>query len=283
MNASLRVLFDSGMFLESPRWRDGRLWVSDSLARKVITIGTEGDAKVECKLEDLPSGLAFLPGGQPIVVSMLTRRVLRAVPGRPTLYRDLSRIAAGTLNDMIADGEGRVWVGDLGFDLLGPRQANVGRLLLVTPDGGAEVVADQLDYPNGIAVTPDGRQLIVAESGEGRLSRFTIAADGSLSGRVPIGEFGDRFPDGICLDGESAAWVALFEGEEFVRVDLADGREIEHIAVGGRRAVACGLGGPDRRTLFCVTARTSAAELRMGKSAAAVEVANVRVAGAGFP
>jgi sugar lactone lactonase YvrE len=80
-----------------------------------------------------------------------------------------------------------------------------------------------------------------------------------------------------------AAWVALFEGEAFVRVDLADGRVHERIAVEGYRAVACVLGGEDRRTLFCLFARTTGAELRMGRSSAVVAAASVDVAGAGRP
>lgn len=158
MDRRLRVLFEGGRYLESPRWCDGRLWVSDTLATKVLNVGDDGAVEIRCELDDLPSGLAFLPGGQVIVVSMLQRRIVLARPGGATPYADLGGIAAGTLNDMIADTEGRVWIGDLGFDLLESPRARAGRLLLVKPTGETTVAAEELDYPNGIALTADGRR-----------------------------------------------------------------------------------------------------------------------------
>ena len=88
-------------------------------------------------------------------------------------YADLSGIATGTIDDMIVDGLGRAYVGDLGFDLPPPADRGpVGRIILVTPDGATRIVADGLRFPNGIAVSADNSRLVVAEM------------DGAMPGRV---------------------------------------------------------------------------------------------------
>jgi sugar lactone lactonase YvrE len=89
-------------------------------------------------------------------------------------------------------------------------------------------------------------------------------------------------PDGICLDRDGAAWVASFTEDAFIRI-ARDGSELQRVAVPGRRALACALGGPDRRTLFCLSAATSYAELRQGKSSSRIDVVEVETEGDGFP
>ena len=91
-----------------------------------------------------------------------------------------------------------------------------------------------------------------------------------------------KSPDGICLDQEGAVWVASFEEDTFIRLD-PDEQELQRIEVPGRRALACVLGGPERRTLFCLSAATSYEELRQRKSSSRIDVADVEIAGAGYP
>ena len=68
-------------------------------------------------------------------------------------------------------------------------------------------VADGIDFPNGMAVTPDNTTLIIAESFARRLTAFDIAADGSLSNRRVWAD--GVGPDGICIDAEGAVWTAV--------------------------------------------------------------------------
>jgi sugar lactone lactonase YvrE len=182
---------------------------------------------------------------------------------------------------MIVDGLGRAWVGDLGFDLPPPPDRGaVGRIILVMPDGEARVVAEGLRFPNGIAVSADNRRLVVAEMDGGGLAEYDVEADGSLNFR---GRFGSmKSPDGICLDREGAVRVASFDEDAFIRVGR-DGRELRRIEVPGRRALACVLGGEDRRTLFCLSAATSYEELRQRKSSARIDAIDLEIPGAGYP
>jgi sugar lactone lactonase YvrE len=278
----LRRLLDGGRYFEGPRWHAGRLWFVDCMARTLLSVNGSGDCERHATFDDdTPCGLGILPDGRVIVLTMFRKRLLTYFDGKVSLYADLSSLATGTIDDMIVDGLGRAYVGDLGFDLPPPPgRGAVGRIILVTPDRRMRVVAEGLRFPNGIAVSPDCRRLVVAEMDGECLADYDIEADGGLTFRRRLGRFRD--PDGICLDAEGAVWVASFNEDAFVRIDR-DGSERQRIAVPGRRAVACVLGGPQRRTLFCLSAATSPDELRQRKSSACIDVVEVEMPGAGYP
>jgi sugar lactone lactonase YvrE len=277
-----QTLFDKGLYLEGPRWHDGKLWCVDSLRREVLAIDLAGNTIKLCDIKGIAGGAGFLPGGDLVVTSMFARRLLRLVSGHLETMTDLSRVASGSIDDMIIDGIGRIYVGDLGFNLTNDTSIahDNGRLILVTPNGEAKVVAVGLHFPNGIAVSDDGKCLIVAESAGNCLARFKVNPDGSLQFQERFGNF--REPDGICLDREGAVWVSLYQEEAFVRVDPT-GHILDRISVKGRRAVACVLGGVDRRTLLCLSAETSHEDLMKGKSMARIDAVKVNVEGAGYP
>jgi sugar lactone lactonase YvrE len=142
-------------------------------------------------------------------------------------------------------------------------------------------VATELNFPNGMVITPDRRTLIVAETFAHRLTAFDLDG-GQLRNRRVFAQLGDYAPDGICLDAAGAVWVSAFVGDTYLRVE--PGGNITHqVPLSGRRAVACNLGGTDGRTLFMVTADTDVERLARGDSRARVETTRVGVAGAGSP
>lgn len=280
------VLLDGLVFPECPRWHQGKLWFSDMRGDKVLT----GDAKGRLELiasVNRPAGLGFLPDGRLLMVSGADPLLRRLDPDGLRTVTDLSFLGSVVLNDMVVDKEGRAYIGDDAFDMAAGTPPRPGRLILVTPDGDARVVAEGLSFPNGMVITPDGKSLIVAETIGRRLTAFDIAEDGSLARQRLFADLGvigasGILPDGICLDAEGAVWVASLATSEFVRV--AEGGAIsQRIPVPGRWAVACILGEEDRRTLFMCTARTTPAGLAQGKSAGSIETIRVDVPGAGLP
>jgi sugar lactone lactonase YvrE len=282
MTTEPKTVLDGGLYFEGPRWHDGRLWFVDCMARTLLSISPSGELQEHAAIsDDTPCGLGVLPDGDIIVLTMFKKRLLRLSGGKLSLYADLSELAAGTIDDMIMDGQGRAYVGDLGFNLPPPEgRGAVGRIILVMPDGSARVVADGLRFPNGIAVSSDHRRLVVAEMDGACLADYDIAADGSLSLRGRLGKMSD--PDGICLDRDGAVWVASFTEGAFIRIGR-DGKELERISVSGRRALACALAGEGRRTLFCLSAETSYEDLRKGKSVSRIDVVEVETPGDGYP
>jgi sugar lactone lactonase YvrE len=278
----LSCVLDGGRYFEGPRWHSDRLWFVDCMNRTLLSLGSSGECKQHAKFEDdTPCGLGILPDGKLVVLTMFRKRLMTCADGQLSLYADLSGIATGTIDDMIVDGLGRAYVGDLGFDFPPPPDRGpIGRIILVMPDGATRVVADGLRFPNGIAISADNSRLVVAEMDGECLAEYDIEADGGLNFRRRFGAM--RSPDGICLDHAGAVWVACFDEDAFIRLNR-DGRELQRVEVPGRRAIACALGGPERRTLFCLSAATSHAELRQGKSSARIDAIEVEIPGAGYP
>ena len=282
LRTKLHTLHDGGRYFEGPRWHAGRLWFVDCMDRTLLSLSPSGERELHAKFDDdTPCGTGILPDGRLVVLTMYRKRLMTYADGRLSLYADLSGIAAGTIDDMIIDGLGRAYVGDLGFDMPPPPDRGApGRILLVLPDGAARVVAEGLRFPNGIAVSGDHRRLVVAEMDGGCLADYDIEPDGGLKFRRRFGSM--KSPDGICLDQQGAVWVAAFEEDAFIRLDRS-GRELQRIEVPGRRALACTLGGAERKTLFCLSAATSYEELRQRKSSSRIDVVDVEIAGAGYP
>jgi sugar lactone lactonase YvrE len=156
------------------------------------------------------------------------------------------------------DGRGNAYIGNIGFDFPGSEFAP-GIVALVTPDGSAQQVANDVAFPNGMVVTPDNSTLIVAESYANRLTAFDIAIGGSLSNRRVWADLDDGVPDGICLDAESAVWYGDVPNKRCVRV--REGGEVLQAIDLDRGCFACMLGGVDRRTLFLMAAEFSAASM----------------------
>ena len=98
------------------------------------------------------------------------------------------------------------YVNGPGFDMMAGAEFAPGTVALVTSDGSARLVADDIAFPNGMLVTPDNSTLIVADSYGKSLTAFEIAPDGSLANRRLWADLGDGVPDGICLDAENAVW-----------------------------------------------------------------------------
>jgi sugar lactone lactonase YvrE len=278
-NSATPELLASGfVFGEGPRWRNDRLWFSDMHGEAVWTVDLSGTRELVVELPGRrPSGLGFLPNGDLLIVSMLERQILRWNGSYIALHADVSALIPNGCNDMVVDGEGRAYVGSFP-----PPSSPEGSIVLVEPDGTSLLVAENMIFPNGSVITPDGVVLIVAESLGRRLTAFDIAADGSLRNRRLYADCPGRGPDGICLDNEGAVWAAMPLAREFQRI-LPGGSVDTTVSVDGRMAIACALGGPDRKTLFLLTANDHSPEALEGTHDARINVVRVPVGGAGTP
>ena len=279
-------------FVEGPRWHENALWFSDMHGHRVMRSTLDGTTEEVVRIEDdHPSGLGWLPDGRLLVVCMATQQLRRVeADGSVVVHADLSTIASGDCNDMISRADGTAWVGDMGFDVHAESAApNPGRTILVRPDGSAASAAEDLLAPNGHVLTEDGKTLIVAESGGSRLTAFDVASDGTLSNRRCYAELtpepGLDFapPDGFCLDAEGAVWLGDPIARKFYRV--LPGGEVTDCVVPaeGAAAIACTLGGPDRRTLLMAVSRTLPGPDALDAGNAWIEALRVDVPGAGRP
>jgi len=285
------VLAEGLYFGEGPRWHDGRLWFSDFYAHAVNSMDDSGAVRTELEIDDQPSGLGWLPDGRLLVVAMHRRQVLRVDPDGVKVHADLSGIATYHTNDMVVDRAGRAYVGNFGFALDEELKARgvesviakhpTAKIARVDPDGRAYVAADDMHFPNGSVITPDGRTMIVAETLAMRLTAFDIGADGTLTNRRVWATLGMRAPDGICLDANGHVWIANAIAPECVL--FAPGGEVVATVQTGQPCFACMLGGPGRRTLFAMTAPSSVADVVSGSRMGSIVCAEVATPGAGLP
>ena len=276
-----RVLLDGLAFPESPRWHDGKLWFSDMYARQVMSVGVDGKVVSEFGVAQQPSGLGWLPDGRMLVVSMHDRRLLRRDPHGLSVVAELGDMAHFHCNDMVVDRLGRAYIGNFGFDYAAGEPVKATVLILVTPDGQKRVVAEDLLFPNGSVITPDGGTLVVAESYGRRLTAFTITRDGSLVGRRVWAQLEGASADGICLDAAGAIWVASPVSSEVLRV--REGGAVTNRIPVATQGIACMLGGLDRRTLFILSAPMVGADEGRALKRGRIETARVDIAGAGLP
>lgn len=149
---------------------------------------------------------------------MTDRRLLRQDPGGLVTAADLIKHALFHCNDMVVDRHSRAYIGNFGFDLIGKAPVQPTVLQPLTQGAQACEVADDLLFPNGCVITPDGSTLIVAETFTKRLTAFSIVEDGSLFDRRVWAALGNASPDGICLHAEGAIWVASPPASTFLRV-----------------------------------------------------------------
>lgn len=286
MEKKTTVLVDNLKFPESPRWHEGKLWFSDYSTRQIRNVDLNGDLQTVVELPDLPTALDWTLDERLLVVSAIDRRLLRLENDGLVEVADLSGLVSYPCGELVVDAEGRAYIGNIGFDFGAPEAVpNPGPILLVTPEGNARIVAEGLAFPNGMVITPDGQTLIVAESFGARLTAFSIEPDGSLSHRRVWAQFDDtvsfeegRFtPDGMCLDVEGAVWVAALK--EVLRIH-AGAQVVDRIPV-DNFALACMLGGPERRTLFILT--TQVLNPADSNAKGRIETVQVDVPGAGLP
>jgi sugar lactone lactonase YvrE len=228
---------------ESPRWHENRLWFSDWGAQEIVAVDLDGNSEVVVRTPfGLPFCIDWLPDGRQLIVSGRESLLLRREPdGSLVTHADLRGLSDKVWNEIVVDGRGNAYING------GP-----GVIALVTPDTSVRRVADGIAFPNGMAVMPDNRTLIIAESHGNRLTAFDIAADGSLANRRVWADLGGGVPDGICIDADNAVWYGDVPNKCCVRV--REGGEVLQTINLDRGCFACMLGGMGNRTLFLIAA-----------------------------
>lgn len=245
-----KVLLSGLGIPESPRWHEGRLYFSDWSAGEVVAVDLTSRSEVVARVTSVPLCTAWLPDGRLVIVSSPDGRLLRLEPdGSLVTHADLGPPG---WNDIVADGRGNIYVNGQGFNARAAEAFRPGAVFHVAADGSVRQVADDIAFPNGMAVTADGSTLIVADSYRHHLVAFDIGADGGLSGRRVWADLGEGTPDGICADAQDAVWYADVPGRRCVRV--AEGGTVLRTLELDRGGFACVLGGPQRTTLFITAA-----------------------------
>ena len=290
MTKRTTILMDGLTFGEGPRWHEEKFYFSDFYSHKVFSLDMDGNSEVIVEVPAQPSGLGWMPDGTMLIVSMKDKKLLSFNKNTLSEVADLSNLAGFHCNDMVVDDQGNAYIGNFGFNTYSGEEIRPANLILVRPGEDPCLAADDLLFPNGTVITPDGKTLIVGETYAARLTAFDINQDATLSNRRVWADFtldadeGDiPLPDGMCLDAEGAIWVASPSTAEVIRV-REGGVILDRISV-ETNAYACMLGGDDLKTLFICTSNASGVdpESALKEKSGKIEIIKVEVAGAGRP
>jgi sugar lactone lactonase YvrE len=249
-----RTLLDGLAMVESARWHEGRLWFAHWGVGDVVAVDLDGRAEVVAPGPRRMGGsIDWLPDGRLITTGDAITR--HEPDGTTTTIREegANEIVTDARGHTYVDGFDFAYVDGFDFDFLGGGAPEPGWIDLVGPDGSSRRVADDVHFPNGMVVTPDGATLVVAESMAGRLSAFDIADDGLLTGRRVWAD--GLAPDGIAVDAAGGIWAQTADtgspdSPAGACVRVLEGGEVTHRVETDLPCFSCVLGGPEGRHLF---------------------------------
>ncbi len=278
------VLFARGLaWPESPRWKDGELFISDVHNFRLARVSADGSVETICAVEGRPAGMDFAGDGSLLLATGVGRELLRVDPSTGDLEQvaDLRGSAKAYLNDLITHASGWSWVGDTGFRFGIDEPSQSGSLWAFHPQGGLRLAADGIFFPNGIVISPDGFTLYLAETFGKCISAFDIGEDGVLSNRRVHATLPAE-PDGLCLDADGHLWVPLLFKGTFLRIS-PEGNTVEEVSFPGKNAIACVAAGDDRKTLFLCVCTMDQTDPQNPKRDGEIYTLRLSIPGAGRP
>lgn len=255
-------------FPEGPAW-DGKdaLYVSSCKGEFIERLNVNGGSVTALEsdkyrgLWQRTNGLAFGPEGALYACEWAEAggAILRLQDGEPPevlarLNEDGEKL--NRPNDLAFGPDGTLYFTDPnGYDATNP-DGSIYRLDLETRTL-RRATEERFSFPNGIAFTPQGHHLILAESAKNRLLRFAVFPDGSLGEARVVAELPGGDPDGMAFDADGNLYVAHFGGGH-VWVFGPDMQLREKIATPGSKPSNVEFGGPDLGTLYLTECETNA-------------------------
>ena len=230
------TLFARGLSMaEGPAFdRQGHLFVANCRAHHLSRISPGGEVSHFLSTGGKPQGVVVAPDERLFISDNQKRMIFRADAGGGLeefcgRYRDGSRLRGP--NEIALGPNGRIYFTDPGRAWRGRPQ---GALSRVDGSGRAELLAEGLEFTNGLDFTPDGGEICVVETTTGKVLRAALAGDGTLA--EPLREFvrfeGSVGPDGIRFAASGNLYVTLF-GRGQVAVVNPEGRVIDRLRVPG--------------------------------------------------
>ncbi|HRI65509.1 MAG TPA: SMP-30/gluconolactonase/LRE family protein [Polyangium sp.] len=245
------------MFTEGPQWisSKGTLLFSDIPANRIYEYTAPSAFATFRDPSANSNGLALDKKGLLHVCEHSGRRVSRTDANGmvTTVVDNYQGKKLNSPNDLIIRDDGNIYFTDPPYGLANPNMNELGfqGVFRVKPDGTLELIANDLDRPNGIALSPDQKTLYVDDTTTGDIRSYVLAADGTAGAMAKLVTTGGN-PDGMAVDDQGNLFVSAMAG---VEVYDSEGNLWGTITVPEQPA-NCAFGDGDRKTLY-ITARTS--------------------------
>jgi len=262
---------------EGPVWSErwgGLRWV-DMLAGDVLGLASDGSVRRRHVASIAATLRPRREGGA--VIATERGFALEEAGGEVRPLVDAWTDPTVRMNDGGCDPHGRFYCGSMAYD----ERPGAAALYRLDPDGSVSVVLEGVTISNGLDFTPDGSAAYYVDTPTGRIDRFDYDPVRGLTGRRTFAEIPPDagHPDGLTVDAEGGAWVALYDGGA-VRRYTSDGTLDAVVEVGPRKTTACTFGGENLRELFITTSREN---LAPGEDPAAGALFRVVPGVAGMP
>jgi gluconolactonase len=228
---------------------DGSVYVSGEKGQ-IYRLEADGSALEMTSTGGWTLGLAADAEGRIYACDAGHRAVMRWTPGGepPRVWTSGSeRLPFDLPNWGAFAPDGRYYVSDSGS-----WKGRDGRIYVVHRGRTSVWTNESVDFPNGLAVTPDGRELWVLESTPGRLVAFEIGADGSAGPRRVLLDLPGHVPDGIAFADDGSILIACYRPD--VVLHWRPGSAVEIVAEDPEGTVLaaptnCAFIGPDLATV----------------------------------
>lgn len=234
LTARVERIVDLPYYTEGPAIdRRGDLFFTTLSGGVIFCLSAAGERR-EWARSACPNGQAILPGDEHLVCDSQRAVIMRFDRNGKFLGNAMDGHCANhkvfVPNDVVADADGNVYFTD--------SVRHTGKVCCVGKDGNERIVAVDLDYPNGLTLSADGRWLYVAESYRNRILKIGLHEDDGNAVTVladlpahPSGVVTDNLPDGIRCDREGRLWIAHY-GMGALQVISPDGKHVAAIKTG---------------------------------------------------
>lgn len=269
-------------FTEGPAYHvDGSVYFTDVGNDRIMRSAPGGQSGSGRALEvyrhpsGRANGLVFDLQGRLVACEGGNRRVTRTEPdGSVTaLAGSFQGKPFNSPNDIDVDARGRLYFTDPRYGDRSKMEMDKEAVYRIDTDGKVARVIDDLERPNGLAVSPDQKTLYVVDNNNGvggsrKVYAYELRDDGSMGKRRVIHDFGEsRGGDGMCLDSRGNLYVAAGlntpnppaergPAKAGVYILSPAGRQIGFIPIPEDMVTNCAFGDPDLKTLYITAGKT---------------------------
>lgn len=211
----IKKIGDLPFYTEGPAMDSkGNIYCTTLSGRTILKIDAENKI-TEWAYSECPNGQIVLPDDDHLVCDVKLAAVRRFDSNGRFIKNEIEKYCADIEvycpNDLITDSSGNIYFTDSVRDK--------GKVCFLGINGEQSILADNLDYPNGLVLSVDQKTLYVAESYKNRIIKIALESAGKMKDSIDVftdlpksssGKETDNLPDGLTLDQDTNLWVAHY-------------------------------------------------------------------------
>ena len=222
LNTQIEKIADLPFYTEGPAMdSNGNIYCSTLTGGSILRIDAQNKITEWARLT-CPNGQIILPDDEHLICDNKPSAIRRFNNQGRFIKNEMEGYCQGipvySPNDLIIDSYGNIYFTD--------SIRNEGKVCFLGTDGQQRVLTSNLDYPNGLVLSPHQEWLYVAESYRNRIIKIDLKnpENPKVFAELPRHESGreqDNLPDGLSLDADGNLWVAHYGMQAIHRISPA--------------------------------------------------------------